>query len=226
MPLTPGQEPLYACLNHQQSLVPGTLPDGTQPLVYADFKNAVYQIASSDAAITDIFEENTDYGAYAPSDVVAGVGLVASQGPVLKAALAAGPLADGYTVVFEAVFSETSNNQFYSIDAPNWGQELSGGLAYDNGADKLFAVIQGVHGNQAGPFNINYPARYKVGASIDGTDIAMSVAGTAVLNLTGGPASTLDTIAIYANNSVDTPYENWALYPLQDPSSLDELTAP
>lgn len=223
MPIVDNPAALSCGCDNQQVHSPYALPSGVEPLIVADFKNAVYQIEGANVAITDIFEENTDFGAYSPSDVQAGVGLVASF-PVLKAALAVDPLANGYTVIWEAVFNDSSPNNFYAVDMPNWDQELYGGLNYDNVADKLQAFIQGVHGNEVGPSNLDYPARYKLGASIDGTDIAMSVAGTSVIDITGGPASTLDTIAIYANNIAATPFEMWALYPYQDAASLDELT--
>lgn len=86
MTLTNGQQPLYATTT-QQVFGPGTLPDGTEPLIFLDFKNAVYQIDGENAALNTLITENVDWGEWNPATMISpGVGLnnpTANAAPVL-----------------------------------------------------------------------------------------------------------------------------------------------
>jgi hypothetical protein len=55
------------------------LPNGTEPLVFLDFKNGAYTVIGASVAVGSLVVENADYGNYSASDIHAGVGLVESN---------------------------------------------------------------------------------------------------------------------------------------------------
>lgn len=83
----------------QQNSAPGTLPNGTEPDIFMGFKvvPAVYQSQGVDVALSSLVVENTDFGAYSPSDIIAGVGLKNSNPTFFGDALSL--VIDGSTVV-------------------------------------------------------------------------------------------------------------------------------
>lgn len=59
---------------------PYALPDGTEPLIVLDFKNGVYLVEGDPRTAEQIIAENTDYGTFEYSHIVADTGLVGMEG--------------------------------------------------------------------------------------------------------------------------------------------------
>lgn len=55
---------------------PYALPNGTEPLIFLDFKNGVYTSDGVTVTLADLLVENSDYGSWNPARIQAGVGLV------------------------------------------------------------------------------------------------------------------------------------------------------
>lgn len=102
MTLTNGQQPLYGCLNHQQTHGGLNTPGGTTDTIVIDFKNGVYTVNEAPVAVGDLTAEDLEnWNIYDPADIVPGSGYPSlGQGPVFAgAALAA--ILDGATVVVD-----------------------------------------------------------------------------------------------------------------------------
>lgn len=195
-----------------------------QPIAFADFKNGVYTLNGSPCAITDIFVANGDFGAYAPSDVVAGVGLVSSF-PTLKTTIGNALVASGYTVVMQAVYDESSSSQITSIDLPDYDQELYFVLLWDNVVPDWIPALQAPGGNVHSATHFLIGGRRKAAVSVHNLNVWAAISGITVMEILNANPSTLNTIGIYANNSASTPVETWGIYPLQTPEELTALSA-
>lgn len=82
MPLPTDNPALFAaagCGCHQQ--VFGTLPDGTIPDIFMDFKNGIYQSQGEDVALNTLLTENADWGTWNPATMISpGVGITVVSG--------------------------------------------------------------------------------------------------------------------------------------------------
>lgn len=61
--------PMYSYSNY-------ALPNGTEPLIFLDFKNGIYQSEGVNVAVSSLVVENTDFGNYSVSNIQADIGLV------------------------------------------------------------------------------------------------------------------------------------------------------
>lgn len=62
--------------------MPGTLPNGTDPNVFLDFKNGIYTVGGVPTLLTDIATENAAYENWdGESTIVSGTGLTATSSP-------------------------------------------------------------------------------------------------------------------------------------------------
>lgn len=105
----------------KQASVGGGPSPGITSLVSADFKNGVYSIAGVSKTLGEVWEENTDWSAFSPSDVVADSGLTAS-GPTMVQAVSGPLLASGFVAVLTynvASILELSNSM-YMVNLTDW----------------------------------------------------------------------------------------------------------
>jgi len=87
-------------------------PTGDLPVLAADWKNGRYWLYDAEAAETDLFEQNTDWGSYSAGSAVPGSGLAGSN-PILTAG-AKTVVGDQCTVLFVAKFS--AGNKYVSLE--------------------------------------------------------------------------------------------------------------
>lgn len=175
-------------------------PDGSQPLLYADFKNGNYWASGAEVAAGDTVYENLDWAPFDLSQIVAGTGLTSasgSTGPTIRETPLGSTFVDGMTVVTSYRCSDavSSNAGVYIQDFPN----------YDNSAD---VSISSNSAENALLEATGFAGATLAGAIIDGTNVLASnfTPDRAAASLNGDVVSAADI-------TTTTPYNSLAIQP-------------
>jgi hypothetical protein len=213
----------FGCSITAISSPPGTLPNGDEPTIFADFVNAVYTKDGAPTTIDDILTEDTEnFGSW--SGVTEGVGV--SGAPAFTGAVLA-RMVVGATFVIEWTSDATGDAiSLDMFDAPDWNSSTGIGVSGpgDNSTVALCAyanngatttAFQDASGIGAHKLAVTL-ANGKIAISVDGQTadvVDPSEAWTAVLNAAG---------PYMYRTAVMT---NFAIYPVQDDGDLSQLSA-
>lgn len=102
MALPNSQQPLYACLNHQQNYGGLNTPGGTTSEILIDFANGSYTVDGVPVTVEEVTAEDlVNWNSYDPADIVPGSGYPSlGAGPILAGAAAQAVL-DGCTMIVD-----------------------------------------------------------------------------------------------------------------------------
>lgn len=210
---------------HQQTYAPGTLPDGTEPLIFSDFKNGVYTLDGAPVTVDDLWEEDQDnWLVFDPAThIVADVGLTTAggqAGPVLKSGPAT-TLIGGFTAVITADMVGASPSVVYVelVDIPDFNNEMQfklsrSGALVDAAVQDYSGVTSVVDGLAQG--------RRRIAGTITNAKLIASVDASATQQRDPDPDITGTTIALLvgAGNAI----ESIGIYPIQDDADLPMLS--
>lgn len=209
------------CGCHQQILAPGTLPDGTEPLVFLDFKNGVYQSDGSPSTLEALVGE-TEYGEWEPSHIVPGTGLVEGAGSNSPSFIgdALDLLLSGSTVLIQFVYPGGGVNSVIQVEMITWpGFEtyywnFLDGLGTGGIGDQVDEVL--VPEIASGP--------HKCALTLIDGKISQSIDGAAILTINPAAAWTVapNLVAMAVSQST---VESVGFYPPQDDAELPALSA-
>lgn len=209
---------------------PGTLPNGTEPLIFMDFENGEFVANGDSVTIGDLFTENTNFGTWNATSVVPATGLVGQiDGENSNATLtgaAATLLLSGATILV----------RFTMVDDLSDGDTNFGRLGFDmfsgsfeteyygNVANTLFHGVISDADEQ-----VNVPGlalgEHAFAATIEDGRLSISVDGGAVLTINPAlpweVAPTSATIQAFSGVTV----QSLGFYPPQDDADLPMLSA-
>lgn len=113
------------------------LPNGTEPFVFLDLQAnpIVVQVDSAEVALATVLAENADFGAYSPSDIQAGVGLVDSQPVFIGDAL--NLILSGSTIVCTFTIPAVADGRvdFEMIDSTDYNLDIQVFSSNNNGCN-------------------------------------------------------------------------------------------
>jgi hypothetical protein len=196
------------------------LPNGVAPLIFADFKNGVYEANGASMTLGDLLIEDTDFGTWDPSLVVAGTGFTnpgasSANGPVLAPGLSTF-IGEGCTLVPTFSQRDQGDMRLFMLDLPAYNNEFWGAVTrqYSGVSDGSGTFVQDTFANVT-----------KAAFNISLTRVAGSVNGRPVFGMdptydaTGTP---FNTSAIVVENSFVLETLGW--YPLQPEADLVTLS--
>lgn len=195
------------------------LPNGTEPLVFLDFKNGVYESEGVNVAVSSLVVENTDFGDYSESDIQAGVGLVEADPTFFGDALDL--LLDGSTVVcsFTMPVQTTTGITFEMVDSISYNLDYHATFLNDVHCRLTDEV------NSPTDVDPLAPGLHKVALTMIDGKIAASVDGGTLFSLNPAAAwSPAPQIVIFGCSGA--VIESIGLYPAQVDADLPALSAP
>lgn len=213
--------------NLQQTLAPGTLPDGTEPLIFADLKNGIYTVEGVPVAMADLLEEQLDFGTFDPALIEAGIGLrdpesTGDADPCLKQSLASVlPLDTGCTIV--ATYSGEGSYSVTLVDLPDYNIGYTATFS-----DEHIEVGDGAANSAQDTDPLGTTT--KIAANIGVARLAGSLGGRPVVATDTyhaadpGAAPPFNTSGIVVSSGGVLESVGW--YPLQDEADLPMLSAP
>lgn len=209
-------------MNQQQNLAPGTLPDGTEPLIFLDFENGVYTADGVPVALGDVVVENNEYGTFNPSDVDSGVGLVPTGGtssPTLTGDALALVIA-GSTSIFTFVLTqEDAQIQIEMVDFPDFN------TYYFCAQEATFGNEQLSDGATSIPADTIGLGTHKIALTMIDGKLARSVDGGAADVIDPALPWTIAPNFLGMQIGLDVVLESIGLYPPQDDGDLPTLSA-
>lgn len=214
---------------------PYALPDGTQPLIFMDFVNEVYEVDGEPVAVGALLTENLAYGgAFDPETaIVNGVGISTDADPVMTGD-ALDLILGGSTIIYEFTIDDdqASTASFIAelIDFPDFntyyfsstGASQSQNFIGDNVASNLsdYGPTPGEPGEQP---MANGP--HKIAVTMASGKIVRSIDGRPVLGIDPAATWTVPPTFFGMQFNADVTIKYIGIYPQQDDANLPGLSA-
>lgn len=214
--------PMYSYSNY-------ALPNGTEPLVFLDFKNGIYTVNGISKALTDVIAQNTDFGTYTTAAVVNGTGLVgnASSGsnPVMIGD-ALSLVLGGCTALYKFTFIPADTHQRIDLELVDTSAYnmyyYSTSMSVDVNLGKCFI------GDQVNPdveeVALSVGAHRKAVTMIDGK-VSRSTDGAATITINPAAAWSPAPGILHIGVGQNAILESVGLYPAQSDGDLPTLSA-
>lgn len=207
---------------------PYALPDGTEPLFVADFKNGVYLVDGNPGTLADIFVEDLNWGHFNPvADIVAGVGMTKTG-------------ANGPSPVVATDNLATLLNNSTVILQWTWTGEIGGNIIVNHADIVGFSIEHQVNVRSTGVENVGSieltdftvpdetqafaQGAGKLAATFTPSRMALSTNGAAAVGITPDANEGINQIGILMNNA-HFVLEQVAFYPPQLDADLPTLSA-
>lgn len=205
------------------------LPNGTEPLVFLDFKNGVYTVNGVSKALTDVLAQNTDFGTYTTAAVINGTGLVGDSSSASNPVMIGDALdlvLDGCTALYRFVFVAADTHQRIDL-------ELVDSSDYNT---YYYSTVESVDvnngkcfiGDQVNPDviegTLTAAAHQKAVTMINGK-ISRSIDGEAFVTINPAAAWTPAPAILHILVGQNAILESVGLYPAQPDADLPSLSA-